>query len=267
MKERLFYSFCVNVGAWFLGLITSTLNLFSIMMRTFKGVFHFKGREKGEVVKQMYFIGNKSLLFITITLGSLGMVLVFQVCLQINKITGDQSQVGPEFIKGMVHAFAPILTAMMLATRVGAGIAAEIGSMVVTEQVDALRMNGVDPVDYILVPRFIASVVMTFVLGIFAMVVVIFAGAWMAHHAFNVNYNVFFVFDKVTWGDLLIGSVKLIVHGGAIPIVSGYCGFTATRGSEGVGNATTRAVINSSLTVIILDFLISSVGLLTVQKV
>ncbi|MBU1221686.1 ABC transporter permease [Myxococcota bacterium] len=261
------YEMTANLGGFVTGIFAAALSLFSIAMRTFRGVFRFRGRAQGEVLKQMYLIGNRSLIFVTVTLGALGMVLVFQVCLQINKITGDQSQVGPEFIKGMIHAFVPILTAMMLATRVGAGIAAETGSMVVTEQIDALRMTGVDPVDFILVPRFIASVVMTFVLGVYAMVIVIVAGAFMAHSSFGVNYNVFFVFDKVTGGDLFIGSLKLIVHGGAIPIVAGYCGLTTGRGSEGVGNATTRAVINSSLAVIIIDFIISGVGLLTVQKI
>src|SRR5207237_8824487 len=98
--------------------------------------------------KQLYQIGNRSLLFVAVTLGFIGMVLVFQTCLQINRVTGDLSQVGAEFVKILVHEFGPTLTAMMLATRVGAGIAAEVGSMVVTEQVDALRMCTVDPIDY-----------------------------------------------------------------------------------------------------------------------
>ncbi|PKN47700.1 MAG: ABC transporter permease [Deltaproteobacteria bacterium HGW-Deltaproteobacteria-17] len=259
-------NFLASVGAFVLGMIEAFFQALSIAGRTFRGVLHTRGRARGEVLHQMYQIGNRSLLFVTVTLGALGMVLVFQVCLQINKITGDQSQVGPEFLRGMVHAFVPILTAMMLATRVGAGIAAELGSMTVTEQVDALRMTGVDPVDYLIVPRFLASMIMTLVLGIYATVIVVLAGALMAHTAFDVNYAVFFVFEKITWGDLGVGLTKLVVHGGAIPIVSGYCGLSTTGGSEGVGTATTRAVINSSLTVIILDFIISAIGLMTVQS-
>src|SRR6185503_8282780 len=137
-----------------------------VVEKTFLGALRWllRGRRgasitRGEVLRQLYQIGNRSLLFVCVTLGFLGMVLVFQTCLQVNRITGDLSQVGAEFIKILVHEFGPSLTAMMLATRVGAGIAAEIGSMVVTEQVDALRMNGVDPVDYLIVPRFLASLV------------------------------------------------------------------------------------------------------------
>ncbi|HEX6835130.1 MAG TPA: ABC transporter permease, partial [Polyangia bacterium] len=142
--------------------------VFDVVEKTFAGALRWlwRGRRgtsitRGEVVRQLYQIGNRSLLFVCVTLGFLGMVLVFQTCLQVNRITGDLSQVGAEFIKILVHEFGPSLTAMMLATRVGAGIAAEVGSMVVTEQIDALRMNGVDPVDYLIVPRFLASLVMT----------------------------------------------------------------------------------------------------------
>ena len=254
-----------SLGAGALGMVYATKTLLSVLFSTFIGCF--KGeRPRGEVVRQMYAVGNRSLLFVTATIGFLGMVLVFQVCLQINKITGDMSQVGPEFIKGMVHAFVPSLTAMMLATRVGAGIAAEIGSMMVTEQVDALRMCGVDPIDYLVVPRFIASVVMTVVLSIYGTMVSILTGALMAYTSFHVNPNMFFSFDKVTVGDGIVGLTKCFVFGAAIPIVSGYCGLTTHGGSEGVGKATTRAVINSSLAVIILDFILSALGYALLQS-
>ncbi len=254
-----------KMGATTISFFTAAKTLLSVLVATFIGSFR-GDRPKGEVVRQMYQVGNKSLVFVTATIGFLGMVLVFQVCLQINKITGDMSQVGPEFIKGMVHAFVPSLTAMMLATRVGAGIAAEIGSMMVTEQVDALRMCGVDPIDYLVVPRFLASVFMTVVLSIYGTVISILTGALMAYTSFHVNPNMFFVFDKVTTGDAVIGLTKCVVFGAAIPIVSGYCGLTTHGGSEGVGKATTRAVINSSLAVIILDFILSALGYALLQS-
>jgi phospholipid/cholesterol/gamma-HCH transport system permease protein len=226
----------------------------------------FGKRPKGEVLNQMYLVGNKSLVFVCVTLGCLGMVLVYQVCLQVNKITGDLSQVGAEFIKGMVHAFVPSLTAMMLATRVGAGIAAEIGSMMVTEQVDALRMCGVDPIEYLIAPRFIAALFMTVVLTVIALAVSVLAGSAMAYASFGVYPAVFLQFDKVTPGDMAVGVTKSICFGAAIPVVAGYCGLTTRGGSEGVGSATTRAVINSSLAVILLDFLISALGYVFLQS-
>jgi len=133
-----------RLGGGVLDLMAAAATLWRVLRGTIRYSIWGK-RPKGEVLHQMYQVGNRSLVFVSVTLGALGMVLVYQVCIQINKITGDLSQVGAEFIKGMVHAFVPSLTAMMLATRVGAGIAAEIGSMMVTEQVDALRMSGVEP--------------------------------------------------------------------------------------------------------------------------
>jgi len=222
-------------------------------------------REPGEVIGQMYQIGNRSLLFVAVTLGFIGMVMVFQMCLQLSRVTGDLTLVGAEFVKLMVHEFGPTLTAMMLATRVGAGIAAEIGSMTVTEQVDALRMSAVDPVEYLIVPRFIASLVMTAVLAIFGVCVAVALGALTAKLSFRVNPVVFVDASRVAWGDVVIGLAKCVAYGAAIPIVSGYCGLSARGGSEGVGWATTRAVIGSSFAVIVLDFVLSGLGYVLLQ--
>jgi phospholipid/cholesterol/gamma-HCH transport system permease protein len=213
----------------------------------------------------MYQAGNRSLIFVMITLGFIGMVLVFQTCLQINRVTGDLSQVGGEFIKILIHEFGPSLTAMMLATRVGAGIAAEVGSMVVTEQVDALRMCGVEPVDYLIVPRFWASLLMTPVMTIFGIAAALAFGTLTAYHSFHVSPGVFFDVSKIGAGDVLTGAIKCVTYGAAIPLISGFCGLEARGGSEGVGWATTRAVVSSSFAVIVLDFIISGVAMFTLQ--
>jgi len=249
------------------GLIAATRaharGLTSLFLRTIAGLR--ARRPKGEVARHMYFIGNKSLGFVAITLGTLGMVLVFQACLQVSRITGDLSMVGAEYIKGLVHEFVPSIAAQMLACRVGAGIAAEIGSMVVTEQVDALRMNGVEPVVYLIVPRFIASIIMTVVLFVFALAVCILTGALSAYYSFHVNPQVFIDFGRVSYGDVATGLIKCSTYGAAIPLVAGYCGLTARGGSEGVGKATTSAVIGSAFACIVLDFIISGLAYFTLQ--
>jgi phospholipid/cholesterol/gamma-HCH transport system permease protein len=236
-----------------------------VARRTVAGVLRRRAGE-GEVLRQLHEVGNRSLAFVCVTLGFLGMVLVFQTCLQVNRITGDLSQVGAEFIKILVHEFGPSLTAMMLATRVGAGIAAEIGSMTVTEQIDALRMCDVDPIDYLVVPRFLASIVMTVALTIVGAGVAMCMGALTARFSFHVNPTVFFDLSRVTFGDLVTGLVKCAAYGAAIPIVSATCGLAARGGSEGVGEATTRAVIASSFAVIVLDFILSGLALFTTQR-
>ena len=176
---------------------------------TWRGVFRSQ-RPPGEVANQMYVIGNKSLLFVCVTLGFIGMVMVFQSCLQLNRITGDLSQVGPEFLKLLIQDFGPSITALMLATRVGAGIAAEVGSMVVTEQVDALRMSGVTPIDYLITPRFIASLVMTMVLTVFGVLVAYAAGGLTAWSSFDLNPRTFFDPSRVRAFDLGLGMVKAL---------------------------------------------------------
>jgi phospholipid/cholesterol/gamma-HCH transport system permease protein len=215
---------------------------------------------KGEVARQMYVVGNKSVLFICMTMGFLGMVMVMQSGQQINRITGDLSQLGPEFLRLFIQEFAPTITALMLATRVGAGIAAEVGSMKVTEQIDALRLSGITPTSYLIAPRFLACVVMSLVLTIFAVVFAFSAGGLTAWSVFGLNPNLFFDSSKVQYYDIVLGSCKSVAYGMTIPVISGYCGLQARGGSEGVGTATTAAVIGSSFAVLLLDFLLSGIG-------
>lgn len=251
-------------GRWRHYLLTFARQFLSVAWFAIVGALRNR-RPRGELVRQFYEVGNRSLLFVLVTLGFIGMVLVFQSCLQLSRVTGDLSQVGPEFIKYLVHEFGPTLTGMMLATRVGAGIAAEIGSMVVTEQVDALRMCGVEPIEYLLSPRFVATLAMTVALSVFGVLSATLCGAFTAQHTFHVPYSVFLDFDKVRPADVFTGFLKALHYGAAIPIVSGFCGLRTHGGSEGVGWATTRAVVASSFAVILLDFAISALALLTWQ--
>lgn len=254
-----------RLGAFVLEFVGAARTLLGVFARSLDRAVRGR-REPGEVVAQLYQVGNRSVIFIAVTLGFLGMVLVFQTCLQISRVTGDLSMVGAEFAKVMTHEFGPSITGMMLATRVGAGIAAEIGSMVVTDQVDALRMSAVDPIEYLIVPRLLATMIMAVVLSIIGILVALALGTLTANLSFHVNPRVFLNASHVGFADLVIGLVKCQAYGIAIPIVAGYCGLTAKGGSEGVGAATTRAVIGASLAVLILDFGISSMGYLFLSQ-
>jgi phospholipid/cholesterol/gamma-HCH transport system permease protein len=239
----------------------AAVELWGVFVSTLAGLIR-GGRPAGEIARQLHAIGNRSLLFVAVTLGFIGMVMIYQTCLQFNRVTGDLSQVGLQFLRLVVSDFAPTLTGMMLATRVGAGIAAEIGSMKVTEQVDALRMSGVLPVDYLVVPRFVASVIMTVVLSVLGGAVMFLAGAMTAAWQFGVNTRLFFDVSQVELAHVGLGLTKALAYGAAIPIVAGFCGLRAKGSSEGVGWATTAAVIGSSFAVIVLDFAISVAGFL-----
>lgn len=209
-----------------------------------------------ETLNQSYEIGNRSFVFISLVLGFLGMILVYQSAYQAEQIIGDLQYLGAMFLQLLFREFAPTVTALMLATRVGTGIAAEIGSMVVTEQVDALRMNNAEPIQYLVVPRFIAGVLMTVVLSFVAIVVCFIAGMIVARIAFDVPMVTFYNTSFVKWGDFIAFLMKALAYGISVPIIACHAGLGAFGGSEGVGWATTKSVVNCSLAIVFLDFLI-----------
>ncbi len=248
-----------QLGAEVMGLVRVGWELYSLLVRTL--YYCVRGRrEPGAVVRQMFEIGNRSVFFLTVVMGFIGMILVLQGGLQVKRILPEFSQVGATFLDMLVRDLAASIGSLMLATRVGAGIAAEIGSMVVTEQVDALRMSAADPIDYLVKPRFIASLIMTTVLVVWSAAIATLTGTLTAYIVFEVNPRTFLNLFLVTHGDVITGLAKCIAYGAAIPIVAGHSGLMTHGGSEGVGWATTRAVINGSLAVIMLDLIISIIG-------
>ena len=251
--------FVEAIGGTFYGLAKTAAELYSVFVRTLYYCW-FGRREPGAVIAQMYEIGNRSLFFITVVMGFLGMILVYQAGVQTLRVLPDLSMLGATFLELLVRDLAASIGSLMLATRVGAGIAAELGSMVVTEQTDALRMCSADPIDYLIVPRFIACVVMGTVVLLASSFVAYFAGMFVAWSLLGVGVPTFINFQMVTWGDCVLGLIKCFTYGGAIAIVSGHRGLSAFGGSEGVGQATTDAVVGSLFTIIVLSFVLSSVG-------
>ncbi len=235
--------------------------LYSVLFRTLYYLVRGR-REPGAVLQQMYEMGNRSLVFLCVVMGFVGMILVYQGGLQTLRVVPDLSLLGASFIELLIRDLAASIGALMLATRVGAGIAAELGSMTVTEQVDALRMCAADPIDYLIKPRFIASLIMTGVLVLVSGSIATTTGMLTALAFFDVNPRTFLSLVLVDTGDVVIGLAKCVAYGAAIPIVSGHSGLSTHGGSEGVGWATTRAVVGSSLAVVILNFLISGTGYL-----
>jgi len=234
-------------------------DVYRLLLRTLYYVFRGK-REKGAVAAQMYAIGNRSMFFMAVTMAFIGAIITFQSGLQAERLVPDYSIIGATFMKLLVREIAPSVGALPLATRVGAGIAAEIGSMVVTEQVDALRMSAADPVDYLVVPRFLASIVMGTVVLAIGGFIAFGAGMIVANITFDVNPQTFANPMWVTTGDVVTGFLKCFVYGGAIALVSAQRGLVCFGGSEGVGHATTEAVVGSCFAVIVLNLIISIIG-------
>ena len=253
------------LGARAIELALAGLELYSVFVRTL--YYCVRGRrEKGATVQQMYEIGNRSLFFLTVVMGFIGMILVLQAGIQTKRVIPELSLLGANYLELLIRDLAASIGSLMLATRVGAGIAAEIGSMVVTEQIDALRMCAADPIDYLIKPRFLASILMSTVLGVWSAGVAIATGLLTAYVMFDLRPGTFMNFSLVTPGDVILGLTKCVAYGAAIPVISGHSGLSTYGGSEGVGWATTRAVVNSSLAVIVLDMLISGAGFFIFPK-
>jgi phospholipid/cholesterol/gamma-HCH transport system permease protein len=247
----------VAVGSAALDMARAGRALWSVFIRTL--YYTFRGRrEKGDVWRYALEMGNRSLFFMTVTMGFTGMLFVHQAAYQLNQITGDLQLVGAAYIELTVRELAASIGAVVLATRVGAGIAAELGSMVVTDQVDAMRMCGTDPVEYLVSPRFIASLFIGTCVLVYTAFVMVVTGMISANLYFDVNPRIFLNFSYVDWYEVLTGLVKCVAYCAAIPVVSAYCGLSTFGGSEGVGWATTRAVVNSAVAIILLDAIIST---------
>ncbi len=217
-------------------------------------------REPGDIAEQMFAIGNRSMPFMVVTMAFIGAIIAYQTALQSSRLVPDLSMMGATFIKLLIRDLAASVGALPLATRVGAGIAAEIGSMVVTEQVDALRMSNADPVDYLVVPRFVASIIMGTVVLLIGGFVAFASGMFVANVAFDVNPHTFMNLSLITSGDLILGFLKCLTYGGAIALVSAQRGLSTFGGSEGVGRSTTEAVVGSCFSIIVLNLVISSIG-------
>jgi phospholipid/cholesterol/gamma-HCH transport system permease protein len=254
-------SWVAALGAGALNIIELVRDIYSVFVRTL--YYCVRGRrEPGAVVQYMYEIGNRSVFFLSVVMGFIGMIFVYQTGLQTRRILPELSLLGANYLELLFRDLAASIAALMLATRVGAGIAAEIGSMVVTEQVDALRMCAADPIDYLIKPRFLASLVMTTCLIIWSAAVATATGMLTAYVMFDIHPQTFWNLSLVDAGDVAVGMTKCLAYGAAIPVVSGHSGLSTFGGSEGVGWATTQAVVNTSLVVIMLNVVISTAGFL-----
>ncbi len=191
-----------------------------------------------------------------------GGIIVYQGGLQAMRIVPDTSGIGPTYLELLVKDLAATLTGLMLATRVGAGIAAELGSMKVTDQLDALRLCQADPVVFLVAPRLLACLLITPIVTIIAGSVALGSGTVVGLLAFGISPTSFLDARFVTAGTLVTGLAKSIAFGLAVPLVSAHAGLYTSGGSQGVGDATTRAVVGSSLAVIVLGFVIGVLSIL-----
>jgi phospholipid/cholesterol/gamma-HCH transport system permease protein len=210
-----------------------------------------------ETVGQMYKIGWQSQAVVVVTGAFTGMVFAVQTYLQFHKVKLDTA-VGPVVSVAMARELGPVLTALMVAGRVGAAIAAELGTMKVTEQLDAMRSMATAPVDYLAVPRFIALMIGLPLLTAESMYFGIYSGYLVGVHMYGID-QAYFLDHMYAFTSAKDVASKSVFFGIFIALISIYKGFNADEGAEGVGRATTEAVVVSSLTVLIANFFLSVV--------
>jgi phospholipid/cholesterol/gamma-HCH transport system permease protein len=211
-----------------------------------------------ELIYQLYFIGVKSQSVVLITGGFTGMVLCAQTYFQFYKVRMETATLAVVSVS-MASELGPVLTGLMVAGRVGAAMAAELGTMRVTEQIDALRTLGTHPTDYLVVPRLLATTIALPLLTAEAIAVGIASGYVIGVHLLGMDgaYAWHNMIRYTTTDHVWTGIIKAVIFGAVIAIVSCYKGLTCGEGAEGFGRATTEAVVFASITILISNFFLT----------
>ena len=220
--------------------------------------FIFSKRSRSMVLEQFYITGIKSLGVITVVGLFTGMILALQTGLELRKF-GQEVNIGAAVMITMLREMGPFMTAMILSASVGSAMAAELGTMVVSEEIAALEVMSIPPVRFLVMPRLAAMMVMTPLLTFYACMVGVLGGAIVGNTQLGVAFNAYF--DNATrWAenkDLYIGLLKAFIFGIMITIISCHQGFSTTEGAVGVGKATRRSVIISFLSLLIVGYIIT----------
>ena len=228
-----------------------------LAVETIRGIFH-GGVRPHLVLQQIYEIGFRSQLVVLITGGFTGAVFATQTYFQFHLLQMDTA-VGPVVSVSMFRELGPVLCGLMVAGRVGAAMSAELGTMKVTEQIDALRALAVHPIDYLVVPRFLAMLISMPLLVAECIGMGIFAAYLLTTQVLGVSsayylHNMLYFTDGQ---DVAMGLINGIVFGVLIVFVSCHQGLNAREGAVGVGRATTEAVVVGSLFILIVNFFLT----------
>lgn len=251
--------FFLRIGEGFFNLL-ETIGAFSIFsMQTVRWIFAtpFDGYS---LLQQLNEVGVKSVPVGVISSFFVGMVMGLQLGGPLEKyMEGISSFLGGGISLAMVRELAPVLTSVLLAGRVGSAMAAEVGTMKVTEQIDALTTLATNPIHYLCVPRFLASLITIPMVVAMAVLVGSLGGAIISYFMFNIPFNQYAesAQSMLELSDLFSGVSKSVFFGAEISLVATFTGFRASGGAKGVGNATISAVVNSIMMIIVSDYFIS----------
>ena len=230
------------------------INLFKAFWYISRGKINWE-----EVAHQIVKTGFGSLFIVAITSSFIGLVLSLQLSIQLRQF-GAEHFVGALISGTAIRELGPIISAVVVAGRVGTAVAAEIGSMRSSEQIDALIVFGIDPVKYLIVPRLLSSAIITPLLSTVATFLIIIAGMFLAKVAVDLNYDVYLDAVRVvnTTHDVMVMLLKACIFGITIAIVATTAGLQVKGGAEAVGDATTKTVVWSYVLIFIFNYFLSS---------
>jgi len=213
--------------------------------------FEFK-----EFIRQCFYIGYKSLILVAITAFIMGLVLTIQARPTLVEF-GAAAWLPRMVSVSIVREIAPVMTALICAGKIGSGIGAELGSMKVTEQIDAMDVSGTNPYKYLVVTRVTAAFLMIPILAVLANAVSLYGAYLGTNIRGNLSWDLFWnqVFETLTYSDVIPSLLKTFFFGFAIGIIGCYEGFNSRKGTEGVGRSANSAVVVSSLLVFIIDLI------------
>ncbi len=211
-------------------------------------------------IQQVYHIGSRSLPLILVTSAAIGMVMTLQFGLGLQKFGGTLYV--PRIVSvSLVRELSPVFTGLMIAGRVGAGIASELGSMSVTQQIDAIRALGTSPIKKIVIPRVLGTIISLPLLTVFSNVVGMIGGIFIGATELNLTPEFYInkILTTVTLTDYLSGLVKALSFAVIISLSGCYYGLQVREGTRDVGAATTRTVVMSSILVLVVDFFLTKI--------
>jgi phospholipid/cholesterol/gamma-HCH transport system permease protein len=213
--------------------------------------FEFK-----ELIRQCYNIGNKSLLLVSVTGFILGLVFTLQSRPTLEQF-GAESWIPSMVSISIIREIGPVIIALICAGRVGSGIGAELGSMRVTEQIDAMEVSGTNPFNYLVVTRIVATTMMLPLLIIVGDSISLFGSALVEGLKDDMSFTLYFnkVFAAIEFGDIIPATIKSFFFGFAIGLIGCYKGYNCAKGTVGVGEASNAAVVYTSMLIFIIDFI------------
>ncbi|MGA9239630.1 MlaE family ABC transporter permease [Robiginitalea sp.] len=237
------------------GFLIETGELTYFAGRFFKEVFR-PPYEWREFFRQCYQMGNRSLMLVLVTGFIIGLVLTLQSRPTLIEF-GAESWMPNMVGISIVREIGPVITALICAGRIASGIGAELGSMRVTEQIDAMEVSGTNPFKYLVVTRIMATTLMLPLLVIFGDIIALYGSALVEYLKGGMSFQLYFnmVFDALSFGDFIPATIKSFFFGFVIGLVGCYKGYYCKKGTAGVGKAANTAVVTASLLVFFVDFM------------